>query len=124
MKTLLIIFAVFVAVFGLGFFLVPAQVISIYGGDIQDEFAWRYFGASLLGIAVVNFFARNAPRDSEALRGVLYGDVVGSAASLVVGILVQLSETPLPSVWFNVAVNGIFMLAFGYFAFVKRPGAA
>jgi hypothetical protein len=68
-KTLLIIFAVFVAVFGLGFFLVPAQVISIYGGDIQDEFAWRYFGASLLGIAVVNFIRRRRWQCRESRRG-------------------------------------------------------
>jgi len=128
MKTLLIISAVVLAVFGLSFFLVPAQVLSIYDPAYEDnltlEFAYRYFGAAALGLAVVQFFARNAPQDSQALRAVLYGGFIGYAAALVVSILFQLSELALPSVWFNVALLGSFTLAFGYFAFVRKPNTA
>jgi len=128
MKTLLIISAVVLAVFGLSFFLVPAQVLSIYDPAYEEnltvEFAYRYFGAALFGLAVVQFFARNAPQDSQALRAVLYGGFIGYAGGVVVSILIQLSEVALPSVWFNVALLGIFTLAFGYFAFVRKPSTA
>ncbi len=128
MKTLLIISAVVFAVFGLGFFLVPAQVLSIYNPVYEEnlsvEFAYRYFGAAALGIAVLQFFARNAPQDSQALRGILYGSFIGYAAAVVVSILFQLSEVALPSIWFNVALLGFFTLAFGYFAFVRKPSTA
>ena len=127
MKTLLTISAVVLAVFGLGFFLVPAQVLSAYGvaeTSIPTEFAYRFLGGAAISIAVVNFFARNAPPDSQALRGVLYGGIIGYGTGVIVSILIQLSELALPSVWFNVALFGVFTLAFGYFAFVKKPGAA
>ena len=128
MKTLLIIAAFVAAVFGLGLFLAPAQVLSIYNPvyeqNLDQEFAYRYFGAALLGFAVLQFFARNAPQTSEALRGILYGSFTINAAVVAVSILVQLSEVALPSIWFNVALNGIFALAFGYFAFVRKPSTA
>lgn len=127
MKTLLIISAVLGAVFGLGFFLVPGQVLSIYDpGYVESltvEFAYRYFGTALLGIALLQFFARNAPQDSEALRGILYGSFTFYAAGVVVSLLL-LSQGGVPSVWFNVALGGIFTLAFGYFAFVRKPSTA
>ena len=127
MKTLLIISAVLGAVFGLGFFLVPGQVLSMYIPGYEEnlsvEFGYRYFGAAVLGIAVLQFFARNAPHDSEALRGILYGGFIGGAAVVVVHVLV-LSQGGPPSVWFNVALSGILTLAFGYFAFVRKPSTA
>ena len=128
MKTLRIISVVVLAVFVLGFFLMHVQVLSIYDPHYEEnltlEFAYRYFGGALLGIAVLQFFARNAPQDSPALRGILYGGFIGYAAVVVVSILVQLSEVALPSVWFNVALLGSFTLAFGYFAFVRKPSTA
>jgi len=127
MKTLLIISAVIGAVFALGFFLVPEQVLSVYNPAYEEnltvEFAYRYFGAALFSLAVVQFFARNAPQASEALRAVLYGSFTFNAAGLVVSLL-WLSQGGVPSIWFNVALGVIFTLAFGYFAFVRKPSTA
>ena len=126
MKTLLTISAVFSAIFGLGMFLVPAQFIAAYGGDIlaQGEIPWRFFGSSALGVAVVHFLARNAPPESVALRAILYGGFVGYASGLVVNVLVRLTEEAQTGNWLNIALSAIFTLAFGYVAFVRRPGAA
>ena len=102
-------------------------MLAVYYGAVEEnqaaDFNIRFFGAAALGIAVISFFARNAPQDSEALRADLYGDFVASGAVAIVALLVQLSELAAPLLWFNVALNVIFTLAFGYFAIVKRPSS-
>ncbi|HET6837210.1 MAG TPA: hypothetical protein VFH24_04145 [Gemmatimonadales bacterium] len=79
LKTLLTITAVYLAVLGLGFIFAPLQIGA---GAIPPDappalIAYaRQFGAPLLGIAVLNWTARNAG-PSPARNSIILGNIVG-----------------------------------------------
>ena len=77
-KLLLTIYAIIAVLFGLGFLLIPRALGAVYGMP-PLPFAVlnaRFFGSTLIALAVVNWFARDF-RDWDAIRGVLIADVVG-----------------------------------------------
>ncbi len=82
LRTLMIVNTVIAAVFGIGFVLIPWQVLSLYG--IQPNpainFIGELFGAALLAFAVLTWTARNAS-DSGArqaiVRALFVGDAIG-----------------------------------------------
>jgi hypothetical protein len=57
--------------FGIGFVLVPAQLLSQYGitTDAPFDLVGQLFGAALIGFAVLTWAARNAT-DSDAGRAI------------------------------------------------------
>ena len=76
LSTLMLVNALVAAVFGVGFIVVPGQVMSAYGPEVtpQLEYVTRLFGAALLAFAILTWTARNSP-DS--------GNRQGRASSLV-----------------------------------------
>jgi uncharacterized protein YjeT (DUF2065 family) len=87
-KTFLTIAAVIAVLFGLAFVLAPTAAASIYGipADPHTALALQFFGSVLIGIAVVNWFAKDFG-DWEAVRGVLIANVVGDAIGGGVNLL-------------------------------------
>ena len=122
--TFMAIAAVLALLFGLGFILVPAQLMSTYGVTLETAGQWigRYLGSAFIGIAVLTWLARNATQ-GEALRAVVLGDFVLSATGLVVAVLDSIYGSGNALVWSTVAIYLFLTVGFGYFQFVKPAGS-
>jgi hypothetical protein len=117
LSTLMTITAFVALVFGLGFILVPATTIGLYGNtlDTVGLFVARYFGAALLGYAFLAYLARNTTSK---------GVQTGFFAAMVLGLAVSLYDAFAGEhnafVWVNVAIYLLLGLGFGYFVFMKK----
>ncbi len=80
--------AVIAVLFGLAFVLAPTAAGSIYGipPDPHTALNARFFGSTLIGIAVVNWCAKDF-RDWEAVRGILIANAVADAVGGGVNLL-------------------------------------
>jgi len=121
LKTLLVITAVIGLMFGLGFALVPAQLLAGFGisTDATGLQMARDFGTALLGLAVMAWFARNAG-DSIARRAITLGFCAYFTLAAISEIFWALTGIPNMNVWFIVAMFVILAVAFGYFYFTQR----
>ena len=82
-KLYLTIAGIVAIVFGIGFVLIPATLLLLYGeaatpGAVLNI---QFFGSLLIGVGVISWFAREA-RDSMALRAVLTGLLIGDVVGL------------------------------------------
>ena len=114
MKTnkLLITAAIYLTLVGLGFLLAPGvMVFGALGGTPATIIAeLRQYGGALLGIAALNWVARNAEA-STARNGVFLGNTIGFGLVAMGGVLRQLSGA-LAIGWLFVAINTLFAIAF------------
>ncbi len=71
-------------VFGLGLLVFPTSMLASFGLDVTEEakVLSRDVGATLIGLGVINWMARNAT--GEPLRALLVGNVVVQALELLV----------------------------------------
>ena len=114
MKTngLLITSALYLALVGLGFLLAPGvMVFGALGATPATIVAvLRQYGGSLLGIAALNWVARNSAA-STARDGVFLGNTIGFGLVAVGGALRQLSGA-IAVGWVFVVINVLFAIAF------------
>jgi hypothetical protein len=79
LKGVLTVSAIYLAVLGFGFMLVPRQIgIDAVPADASPALIayLRIFGGPIIGIAVLNWLARNA-EPSAARNAVVLGNIVG-----------------------------------------------
>jgi hypothetical protein len=79
LKTVLTVSAIYLGVLGLGFMLVPQQIgVGAVPPDASQALVayLRIFGGPCVGIAVLNWLARNAER-SSALDAIILANIVG-----------------------------------------------
>ena len=112
--------AIVSALFGLTFVSVPETAMSFYGATLSPGGALvaRLFGAVLLGIAVLTWFARNAG-ESEARKAIILSRFVCETAGFIVALFGQLAGAVNALGWSTVAIYLLFALGFGYFQFMK-----
>jgi hypothetical protein len=77
--------AILATIYGIAFLLFPGPSLAIYGvtGQPSASLNIQFFGSALISLAVISAFARNF-QDWDAVRGVLYGLMIGNVAGLVV----------------------------------------
>ena len=116
--------AIAALVFGLGFLLAPAALLSAYGITLDPSFQWvaRYLGSAFLGIAAITWLGREAS-PGPGLRAILVGGLLISITGLVVAILDRLYGPGNALVWLTVAIYLLLTLGFGYFVLVKPPAS-
>mgnify|MGYP001572507112 CR=1 FL=1 len=116
LRTVLVANSVVALLFGLGFLIFPAQVLSVYGltTDTAGLLVGRFFGAALLGYAVLSWLFRDVG-DPEARRAIVLTQFIQFGAGLVVAF-VGWTATPKFN-WLNVLIYGAFAAAYGYFQF-------
>src|SRR5438093_12977980 len=91
----LMIAAVVALIFGLGFVLIPDQVLSWYGltgaNALNDAgiLMTRLFGATLIGFGALDWFAKDV-EESGARRAIVIGGFVSTAIGFVVFLIAQL----------------------------------
>ena len=79
LKLVLTVSAIYLAVLGVGFMFAPRQIgIDAVPADASPALIayLRIFGGPMLGIAVLNWMARNV-EPSAALNAIVLGNVVG-----------------------------------------------
>ncbi len=104
--------ALYLGLVGLGFLLVPGILVFGALGETPAIIVaeLRQYGGALLGIATLNWVARNAEA-STARNGVFLGNTVGFGLVAVGGVLLQLSGAVVVG-WLFVLVNVLFAIAF------------
>ena len=121
-NTFLAIAAVLAVIYGLGFLLVPALTVGLYGItlDINGLFVGRYLGSAFLGVAVLTWMARSLT-SQEALRPIILGDFVISLTGLAVAVWDAFAGDGNALSWVTVVIYLFLTLGFGYFRFLASP---
>jgi len=77
----MVTYAILTAVFGIGFIIVPKQILSLYGVDPNPALILigHLFGAVLVSLALLAWLTRKFS-DTEARRAIILGLLIGEAA--------------------------------------------
>jgi hypothetical protein len=124
LSNLLVIAAVIGAVFGVGFVVASGTLLGIYGItlDKAGTLVAQLFGALLIGLATLNWLARNVT-DPEARQAVVLGNLVGDVVGFVVILIGQLAGVANALGWSNVAIYLLLALGFAYVQFMQPRNA-
>ena len=119
-RTLMILQALVGTIVGLSFTFIPAQTLGTYGvtSNTALDYLGRLYGATLLGLAVLLWTAKDSI-SSEAGKAILTGFFVVNGATFVVALIGQLGGAVNAMGWSTVAVHFLFTIGFGYFRFFK-----
>lgn len=122
LRNLLTAVAVLGLAFGLAFLFFPTQTLAVYGFTLDPQLrdVPRYLGSSFIGLAVINWFARDLTNGS-GVRAILIGDLVLSVSGFWVSLLNAMFRPGNGLVWSTVLLYGLMTAAFVYFQ-VARPG--
>ena len=104
--------ALYLGLVGLGFLFVPGTLVfGALGATPAIIVAeLRQYGGALIGIATLNWVARNA-EPSKARDGVFVGNTVGFGLVAIGGVLRQLSGAVAIG-WLFVLINVLFAVSF------------
>lgn len=117
MKTLLLVYLIAEAIFGIGFLFFPGLLMDPLGVALDETstvFA-RMFGSLIISIPVLVFLARRST-NSEFRRGVVYSVCVYLIASTIILLITQIKGLMNPMGWSIVFLHFAFLLWFGYYA--------
>ncbi len=119
-STFMVVYAVVSAAFGLGFVLMPGQLLPIYGVDPDSalRLIGQFFGAALLSLAILAWLVRNLS-DSEARRAIVLALFVGETIGFIMALIGQLNGILNVLGWSVVVVYLVFTLGLAYFQFSK-----
>jgi hypothetical protein len=108
-------------VFGLSFLLIPVETISLYGVSLDPNGAYvaRYFGALLLGIGFICWFARLCTGYLE-IQGILLSLFIADTLGFLIALFAQLSGAFNALGWVNVAIWLLLAVGLGYFRFINQ----
>jgi hypothetical protein len=102
-------------VFGLALFVFPESMLAGFGlaTPVAAKVLSRDVGATLIGLGVINWMARNATGD--ALRALLVGNLVVQALELLInGYEIVVGDLPAQSaggLLIHLALGAVFVLA-------------
>jgi len=122
-RNILTIAAVLAFIFGLGFVLMPAQLVSLYNVDLNEAglLISQLYGAALLGFGVLNWLARGV-NDEGAKQAILTGNLATDALGFVFSLLGQLGGVPGVNAlgWSTVLIYLLLAAGFAYLRFGSR----
>jgi hypothetical protein len=124
LNNLLVVAAVIGAVFGVAFVVASGPLLAIYGItlDKAGTLVAQLFGALLIGLAVLNWFARNVT-DPDARQAVVLGNLTGDVVGFVVILIGQLAGIANTLGWVNVAIYLVLGLGFAYVQLMQARSA-
>lgn len=112
-NTVFVTAAVLSLVFGLGFLLVPAVVLPVYGAptDPATVLMSRFFGVALLHLGLLLYLLKDI-RDLGSIRALALAGVVGSVAGGVVALMGVVAGVVNAMGWSTVAIYGLLLLGY------------
>ena len=121
LSNLMAIKAVLVVIFGIGFILMPATLLSFYGTELNagEALSTKLLGASFILLGILLWRAKNAPGSEVALRAIVLAVFVGDTIGFIVALLAQLAGAANALGWSTVVIYLLMALGFGYFQFSK-----
>ncbi|MHB9032041.1 MAG: hypothetical protein ACYC6L_03225 [Anaerolineae bacterium] len=118
MNVLLLVAMILEAVFGLGFTLIPAFMLTPFGisADANLVVMSRLFGTALIGLAVVLWYVRGS-KQPDVKKGSAYGFTAYYLLSGIVMLMAVLGGQMNPLGWSMVVLHAVLAIWFGYFLF-------
>ena len=119
-KSWFIYSAIFLALFGILFVVIPAFSLSLFAItlDAAGLMMVRLFGAALLGLAVISWMVRDET-PSKARHAVILGQCLESAIAFVILVIGILSGVGNVLGWIPTLLHLSIALGFGYFLVIK-----
>ena len=142
LKTLLVFNAIVALVYGIGLVLAPKIVLALHGiipssaGAVLTAatdavlaalalqliagamLAGQFFGATLIGIGLLVWFARNVA-DAGAQRAIVLAQLIATVIGVIVAVLGTLSGVMNALGWLAAGIYLVLALGYGYFQFAK-----
>jgi len=121
LSTFLSIVGVVAVLFGIGFVAAPAQVLAQYGipADRYVVVMSRFFGAALINIGLIAWFARYIV-DPVGRRSIVLAGLIGDVIGFFVALQGQMNGDINALGWSTVAIYGLFALGFARFQFAPK----
>ncbi len=121
LKSFLLLTAIIYLPFGLMMLLFPLELFGFYGFELNEAGAilGRVVGAAIIGLGLVNYFARNEDLPSQAIRAVLIGNMVYHLIDLVTVGIPTIEGVVNAWTWSFVGLHLVLSLGFGYFLLKK-----
>ena len=120
--TTFLIGSVLALVFGLGFLVVPATVLAVYGlpGDPATILLARFFAVALVQLGLSVYLLRET-RDPATLRALGIGGTVGSICGVLVALMGTMNGITNSMGWSTVAIYAF--LTVGYASCLRTRAA-
>ena len=121
LKTLLIIKAIVALCLGIPVLIVPVFMYSIFGASLSagSIFPAREYGAALIGIMLLTWFARNS-QESDARWAIVLALFVYDAIGAIVTLIAILCGSLNPLAWMIVVLYLLLAVGFGYFLIPRK----
>jgi hypothetical protein len=121
LSTFLSIVGVVAVLFGIGFVAVPAQVLAQYGipTDRHVVVMSRFFGAALINIGLIAWFARYIV-DPVGRRSIVLAGLIGDVIGFFVALNGQLNGDINALGWSTVVIYALFAIGFACFQFAPK----
>ena len=119
-NTFMLIYAVVSLLFGIGFVLAPALVLSVYGVDADLSFRYigQLLGAALISLGVLSWSVRSAG-DSDVRKAVLSSLLIGEVIGFVLAVIGQMTGALNVLGWSVVFVYLLLSAGLAYFRFAS-----
>jgi hypothetical protein len=112
-NTVFLTAAVLALVFGLGFLLVPAMVLPVYGVSTEPATVLmaRFFGVALFHVGLLLYFLKDV-RDPGSIRAMGLAGVSGSLAGAAVALMGVTAGVVNSMGWSTVAIYALLLLGY------------
>jgi hypothetical protein len=122
-RTVLTVAAVLSFLFGIGFILMPGQLVTFYGVELDDtgRYVAQLYGATLFGFGLLNWLARDF-REGYVQRAVLTANTLSAALGFLFSLFGQLGGVAGVNAlgWSTVLIYLLLTLGFGYLRFMRQ----
>jgi hypothetical protein len=121
-RNILTLASIIAFIFGLGFMLMPGQLVRSYNVELTPPGALiaQLYGATLLSFGVLNWLARGF-NDNTVQQAVLTANLVGDALGTIFALIGQLGGVPGVNAlgWSTVLIYLLLTLGFAYLRFSR-----
>jgi drug/metabolite transporter (DMT)-like permease len=125
-KNLSMLSAALTTIFGIGFILMPKDVLDMYDVSLTNEgnHVTKLFGAAFILLALTAWFIKDL-EPSDLRNNLSIAFIVGNGLGLILSIInIFDDDTDANGLeWLNVVLYGILGAGFAYFAFFETEEA-
>ena len=122
-KNVLTVSAILSFLFGIGFMLMPSQLVMFYGVEVNDvgRYIAQLYGATLFGYGLLNWFARDFSEGSVQ-RAVLTANALTATLGFIFSLIGQLGGVGGVNAlgWSTVLIYLLLAAWFGYLRFMRQ----